>query len=110
MINEKELRKIIIRVLEKTNRKELDWQNEPDNRAFVCTFPRSSIVLSRDIYLDIQFYIFSILNESGDVVGTLNTRDCNPALAEAITTLYKLAERHALSIDETLEDILSNLD
>ena len=110
MINPEELQKVINKLLVKTKLKELDWKFDSDSQSVTCDFPRSSIIISKQNLKSTSLYHFMILNESGDSIGDISTFDPSERFHQAISEIFAQAERQALNVDETLNDIFSNLE
>lgn len=119
-------RQLVDRLVEKTDRRELDWKEGVYPDSFQVSFPSQSVVLSaRQMNesdaprqpleaLTIE-YVISIVNESGSTVDEFSQFDLDRGQSDKhkywdiLETLYKSVRRQALSAEKVLDDLLSEL-
>lgn len=107
MISDNEMDMLLRKIDENTKNGKIEWY-QIDTHSYRCSFPRSSVVTSH--LPNRGGYGISVLNSSGEEVGHLDVESSSADQDQIMERIYKSAERKALSIDETLDDILSNLE
>ena len=108
MISPSEMNTLLKRLDENTQKGTIEWF-QVDSNSYRCSFPKSSVVTF--INQGRGNYGLLVLNSSGEEVGRLVAdSSTTPTQDQLLEQIFSSAERQALSIDETLEDILSNLD
>lgn len=106
MISDSEMNMLLRKIDENTNRGKIEWY-QIDNDAYRCSFPKSSVVIS---FIQNRGCELSVLNSLGENVGHLDVGSSTAEQDQLMDRIFNLAQRKALSIDETLDDILSNLE
>ncbi len=110
MVSDEQMKEIAARSLRRTLDDSLEWSTLRGARArngYICNFENASLIVEKrnDEDADIDFVRFAILNGSGETVGEITSYEDGDELYE----LYEKAETKALSINETLQNILSHL-
>lgn len=98
---------IFDKVLELSNQRKIDWKiNGSAGDYYFCNI--STYVIS--VYLTSSAFSFSVEEVSGKNLGTITyNRLFKDSKAPPINTLFKLAKNRALKIDESLDNLLGDL-
>lgn len=106
-----EYKPLISKLLEKTNTRSLNWSTTSDASKYEVKIGDNYITIDTftDFVSGISFIKIEILDQLGSKVDSFSVDD-SEADYSIISDLYYSARRNALKIDETLADILKELD
>ena len=110
-----ELGQILTGLVQRTTEGKLKWSRTVESDRFVTSVDAISIVIVEitalmDIDVVFTSYRLTILDESGEVVESLDHNDTTPEQDEQLARLYVLARRSAHNIDATLEKLAKALE
>jgi hypothetical protein len=116
-MTEEKLYELVKRLLTKTQSGAQNWEagSEPD--AFLTSFPKYSVKISR--YSDNDgstiFYGIHIYDENGTLMesmldGRLAEKVRDPRVGRTMRELHEAARRKTMNVDTALDDILSSLE
>lgn len=95
---------LIRRLLEKTAKGEICWEEHSPSGSFVVHFPRSSVTISEQIDGGKKLEIF---NGAGALVEEVES--AQPGDLLELDEIHRLARRQALNADETIQQLLNEL-
>lgn len=103
---------LILAVKEKTEEGAVPWVAADEG--FQASFPKYAIKINQDYDFerDEVDLIFQIINESGDLVESVKDPDLSPFFENPFTIMsdiYGMARRHAMGVDDAIDEILHNL-
>ena len=106
--------KLILRLLEKTQNSEINWEETENEEVYQATFPDYSIRISlRPSGGENCDYKLSIYNENGNLVEAIWDNDISsqdlPDAYPKMRSLYDGARSKAMKVDEALDSILNEL-
>lgn len=107
MIENQQMYQILSMLLDRTERKEIEWKESEENE-FQISFPQSTVLIRRVRAGGLDWVDLMALNASGQLVGSISTTD-NFSVRDELYKLYDLAKRRTFRVDETLNDIMSGL-
>jgi hypothetical protein len=128
IMSDQRLATIIIKLLEKTRRGEINWEETNVNGSFQASFPAYSVIITskgnRRTLFDVAAsitgasqitvdYILAIFNQNGKLIDEVTDVDLNDILPESyeiMKELYEGARRVALKYDQALDDLLRALE
>ena len=110
-----ELGQILTGLVRRTAEGKLKWNRTVQSDRFVTSVDAISIVIVEiEVLINIDvvntYYRLEILDESGEVVESLDRHDTSVEQDEQLARLYVLARRSAFNIDATLEKLAKALE
>lgn len=100
-------------LLDKTSRREVDWEETSRQNSYKTSFPKQTVFISGGITsIEPTLSSIEIRNSLGQVIESargseLETVKANSA--EKLIALIELVRRQVLMVEEELEDVLKNL-
>lgn len=103
-----EITDVLLKLKERTNQGKVAWKATSEPQTFVATIGSNSAMVSLDFYANA---VLSILNASGDEIEKFDSgvSDDDYWKGEA-SNLQRAARRIALGVDETLDELLDELE
>ena len=113
-MGDEKLARIITSLLRKTKNGEIRWEETSSNSKFMVSFSRGNITidLRTDEFGD-EIVVIEIQNEYGktaEEITASGVREWMQNSESVFLELYQLARRHALRIEEILDQLLLDLD
>jgi hypothetical protein len=114
--------RIVERLVEKTNKGELDWKETPGGSGYQVSFPDYSLIIYETVngqFPNENDYLISIVNSEGDVLDHFSDIDLDSAEGRTgseikyypmLKELYNQVRRQALGVDKALDAILHELE
>jgi hypothetical protein len=103
---------LILRLISRTARGELDWKEAAD-RGFQVSFSHNSVKLQSSSSRNGNVYTVLLLNARGEVADSFDDEDLDEQPGgkwfETLKELYRQAQRHVRGADDVLNDLLSEL-
>jgi len=100
-------------IYEKTVNGKLEWVQTVVDDTFLVSFPSSSIDISKTKINNDDIYLLSIYNAEAELVESIADTDIEDYLSDSYTLLKEIFERartKALKVDDTIQQILSDLE
>ncbi|MGA8551587.1 MAG: hypothetical protein WB678_15260 [Stellaceae bacterium] len=111
---------LVKRLIDKTNRREIDWKESSFSGVYQVAFSNYSITIGEESSprQSAPDYVISIINSDGNTMDSFSDvtldagRDPERGLNyfEILRDLYGKARRQALGVDKALDEILNELD
>lgn len=109
-ITNQKLLEIIVRLLEKTNTRQLHWEITASDSKYLTSLPKYSVIISEEgedyvLYITNPYQSNAIIERVAD--GEL--REIDPKAFVKMRNLYESARRNARGADQAVDDILNFL-
>ena len=105
-----ELGQILTGLVRRTTEGKLKWSRTAQHDRFVTSLDAISIVIAENEDFRPNSFSFSLLDESGVTIESLDYQDTTPQQDRELARLYVLARRSALDIDSILEKLAKALE
>lgn len=112
-MSDEKIIEIIKRIYNKTNEGLIEWEPTERSIDYQVSFSNYSIRMSIATRSDGDYdYIIKIINDYGDIIEEVNDEDIANSLPdsyEIMKSIYELARRKAMGVDNALDSILKDL-
>ncbi len=111
LLDSLKLESLLKRLLEKTEKGELQWESTASRNTFLVVVKDSAITINR-LYsaTNNNYYEFAFRNEYGDVTDVvIISKYDNAAQLDKAEKIYDLAQKQSQRINETLDHLLEQL-
>lgn len=104
-----DITEVFQKLVQRTNEGKVLWKSASDSRTFVAVVGNNSAMISHDDFLESK--ILTIFNSDGVVIETLDGGfPSDIELTAGLKDLYEQARHIALGVDETLAELLEELE
>jgi hypothetical protein len=112
MTVEEKLISLAGKLLQRTERKEVSWEESVEEDTFVTSFSQYSVSIrkvSSQAYAE-DAYKLSLIDENGKTLEALELEADHGKSHRLLGSLYQTVRRHALGVEEALDNLLKSLD
>jgi len=107
--------KLVNRLVDLTNKGEINWTPAGDDQTFVATLGQYGVVISRDSAWSESGVMLRLLDSEGESIDEIRAKDFTDIAeqvfaAESLQELFNGARRRAKGADKIIEGILAELD
>lgn len=103
--------RLISRLIQKSRDGELEWEEGLEPDSVQVSFTTSSVTLIKGkAWNDVTNYTFVIRNSDGDIVDRFGSQQLNAVQPGDVSTLFERAWREVMQADQTIDDILGELE
>ena len=105
--------KLIRTLQQKSNEGQIPWEKTNSKNAFQVIFPNSSIKIIQDEENFSNIYFLIIFNSEGNITDNLsrnNLEEKFPDVNVVLEEIYQTARARSLKADDTIDEILKDLE
>ena len=97
------------KLLERTDRGAVKWEEAAEEKKFLTSFSQYSVAIRKTLSLGWgpDQYTISLIDAAGKLLEEVSEKESSSAV---LTTLYQKARREALGVEKALDDVLGSLE
>jgi hypothetical protein len=100
---------LVFKLLELSQMDKVDWQETADEKAFLASVSKFVVTIGKEDFDPRPDYLLRVADQTGKTLEDARVSRREPYYTE-LESLYELARRRALHVDEALSDLLSSLE